>query len=127
MKLQYMSNSFSLDDLKPPITKRKLAQALGVSERSIFNYQIVAMTSVDDFLPDYPSIGGKYHTAAPMTQYQAYVISQIKAFLDYFPNVRILQDKLENDICIQKSWGKPAFLAKFPEYSDNSQSSLARP
>ena len=119
-------DEFQLHTLKSPITKRKLAQALGVSERSIFNYQIVATTSVDDFLGDYPSVDGKYATNAPLTLYQAHVIGQIKAFLDYFPSVRILQDKLENNRDIQQSWSKQAFLLQFPEYSDNSQSSLAR-
>ena len=120
-------DEFQLHKLTPPITKRKLALALGVSERSIFNYQIVAATSVDDFLSDYPNLDGKYHTSAPLTLYQAHVIGQIKAFLDYFPSVRILQDKLENNRDIQQSWSKQAFLLQFPEYSDNSpQSSLVK-
>ena len=125
--MQYMINAFSLETLTPPITKRQLAQALDVSERSIFNYQLIAITSIDDFLGDYPSVGGKYITSAPMSHYQANVIAHIKAFLDYFPNVRILQEKLEIDSNIQRSWSKAAFLAQYPEYSDNSpQSSLVK-
>ena len=117
-----MSNSFSLENLTPPITKRKLAAALGTSERTIFNYQAFAVTSIDDFLSDYPTVGGAYATNAPLTAYQAYVLAQVKSFLEYFPNVRILQERLENDRNIQQSWSKAAFLAKFPEYSDNSSS-----
>ena len=121
-----MRNSFSLDTLTPPITKRKLAAALGVSERTIFNYQTFAATSIDDFLADYPTVGGQFATFAPLTMYQAYVLAEIKSFLEYFPNVRILQEKLENDPKIQGNWSKQAFLAKFPEYSDNSSSSLVK-
>ena len=119
-------DEFQLHALTPPITKRKLAAALGTSERSIFNYQIVAITSVDDFLSDYPTVDGKYATNAPLTLYQAFILSQIKAFLDYFPSVKILQDKLENHKDIQRSWSKAAFMAQYPEYSDNSQSSLLK-
>ena len=109
-----------------PITKKRLASFLGVSERSIFNYQLLASQYVDDFLSDYPSVCGKYVTAAPLTSYQAWVISNIHKFLEYFANKRILQDRLENDSQIQQSWGKQAFKAKYPEYSDDSCNSLVR-
>ena len=125
--MQYMTNSFSLNDLKPPITKRKLASALEVSERSIFNYQLIAITYIDDFLPDYPNVVGRYETAAPMTYYQAWCIWKIKQFLDYCPMSSILKNSLENDQKIQQSWSKAAFMAQFPAYSDNSpQSSLIK-
>ena len=121
-----MSNSFFLDGLIPPITKRQLAAALGVSERSVFNYQVVATTSVDDFLSDYPVVNGKYITSTPMTYYQAWIIGHIKTFLDFFPNVKILQNKLENDPQVQQSWSKQVFLTEFPEYYDNTQSFLVK-
>jgi hypothetical protein len=109
-----------------PITKKRLASFLGVSERSIFNYQLLASQYVDDFLADYPAIGGKYITASPLTGYQAWVLCNIHKFLEYFANKRILTDRLENDPQIQQSWGKTAFLAKYPEYSDDSCNSLVK-
>jgi len=117
-------NDWNIPDA--PITKKRLASYLGVSERSIFNYQLLAVQFVDDFLSDYPSIGGKYITATPLTAYQAWVIFNIHQFLAYFSNQRILKDRLENDPQIQASWGKPAFMAKYPEYSDNSCNSLVK-
>jgi hypothetical protein len=109
-----------------PITKKRLASFLGVSERSIFNYQLLASQYVDDFLSDYPSVCGKYITAAPLTAYQAWVLCNVHKFLEYFACKRVLTDRLENDPQIQQSWGKQAFIAKYPEYSNDSCNSLVR-
>ena len=115
-----------ISKLNFPITKTSLAKAIGCHYRSIANYHQIAATYIDDFLPDYPSVNGKYETAAPMSFYQAWCLWKIKNFLDFCPISSILKNSLENDICIQQSWSKAAFIAQYPEYSDNSQSSLIK-
>ena len=116
-----------ISQLQFPITKTSLAKAMGCHYRSIGNYHQIAATYIDDFLFDYPSIEGRYETAAPMTFYQAWCIWKIKIFLDYCPMSSILKNSLENEAKTQQSWSKSAFMAQYPEYSDNSpQSCLAR-
>jgi len=117
-----------MEDMPPaePITKRRLASFLGISERSIYNYQVVASQFVDDFLGDYPIVEGHYVTSAPLTSYQAWVIGRIHEFLEYFGNSRILKDRLENDRNIQTSWSKTTFMAKFPEYPANTNNALIK-
>jgi hypothetical protein len=110
-----------------PITKKKLASFIGVSERTIYNYVFMATQFVDDFLPDYPSVSGKYLTSLPLTCYQAWVITQINQFLEFFGSSKLLENKLENDRIIQQSFGKSAFLAKFPEYSPEPGSIVRLP
>jgi hypothetical protein len=100
-----------------PITKKKLASFLGVCERTCYNYVFMASQFVDDFLGDYPTVNGRYLTSVPVTTYQAWVICQIHNFIDFFGSTKLLANKLENDRIIQKSFGKSAFMAKFPEYS----------
>jgi hypothetical protein len=114
--------------LTPPITKTSLAKAMGCHYRSINNYHQVACTYLDDFLPDYPTISGKYETASPMTYYQAWCIWKVKLFLDFYPMSSILKNGLENDPRIQQSWSKKAFFAEYPEYTDDdsTQSALTR-
>ncbi len=111
-----MKESLSLPS--EPITKKKLASFLSVSERSVYNYTFMASRFIDDFLPDYPVIDGKYLTSAPMTNYQAWAITQIHNFLEFFGSSKLLENRLENDRKIQSSFGKSAFIAKFPEYSE---------
>jgi hypothetical protein len=101
-----------------PITKKKLASFLDVSERSIYNYVFMASQFIDDYLSDYPVIDGRYLTSAPLTAYQAWAVTQIHDFLEFFGSAKLLENRLENNRIIQQSFGKLAFMAKFPEYSE---------
>jgi hypothetical protein len=101
-----------------PITKKKLASFLNVSERTVYNYVFMASQFIDDYLPDCPVIDGRYLTSAPLTEYQAWAVTQIHDFLEFFGSSKLLENKLENDRIIQLSFGKSAFMAKFPEYSE---------
>ena len=100
-----------------PITKKAIASFLRVSERTVYNYVFMASQYVDDFLSDYPSLNGKYLTSMPLTAYQAWVLTQINEFLEFFAHYKLLANRLECDKTIQAAFGKQAFLAKFPEYS----------
>jgi hypothetical protein len=101
-----------------PITKKSLASFMGVSERTVYNYTFMASQFVDDFLGDYPAIDGRYVTSLPLTSYQAWVLTQIHEFLEFFASSKLLTNRLENDRKIQASFSKQAFMAKFPEYSE---------
>lgn len=125
-QVNFLSNMYELHLLTAPITKASLAKAMGVHYRSIGNYHQIAIAYLDDFINDYPNVSGRYETAAPMTYYQAWCVWKIKLFLDYCPISSILKNSLENDPKTQQSWSKSAFLVEYPEYSDNSQSSLVK-
>jgi hypothetical protein len=105
-----------------PITKKSLASFLGVSERTVYNYTFTASQYVDDFLPDYPAIDGRYVTSLPLTSYQAWVLIRINEFLSCFGSSKLLENRLENDRQIQQAFGKSAFLAKYPELLGDSSS-----
>jgi hypothetical protein len=57
-------------------TKFQLAKELGVSPRTVFNYNKLAL-DVNDFYDDYPTLNGDTNTRHPLTDYQCWVIKNL--------------------------------------------------
>ena len=119
-------NEFPVEKLNILTTRNALAIVIGCSNRSIFNYQKIAVEFVDDFLFDFPQLEGKFVTDYPLTTYQCWVIYRIHYFLKLVPKAGILKHSLEHDENTQHQYSKTQFNTLYPEVEINEIEGICR-
>ena len=92
-------------------TKKALAKKLKISERTIHNYHQIAMTSIDEFYEDYPTIPIKNvaDTSFPLSEYQVWVLGQLTWIIKEGLPVRVVEHHLEHSTTFQAKFSRDTF------------------
>lgn len=93
---QTMLQTFSV----PRKPKSEVARLLGMNIRTIYDY-LKNLETFEDFMNDYPQIGGRYVTKAGLTEYQIWVIKCLQFM--------IKQGMKFSDLTIVETQGKMSF------------------
>lgn len=103
-----------MNDLTPRISKARVAASLKTSLRTIYNYQNTAKDYVENFVDDYPTFQGEYLTHVGLTEYQVWVLREIKDWVTVYKSMRLFKSFIENDPTFQERFSKQTFERKFP-------------
>ncbi|PMB27380.1 hypothetical protein, partial [Fischerella thermalis] len=86
---------FRLDDLEEVTTKVYLAQSLGISRQTLYNYHDLAALYIDGFSQNYPRVGDKAYTRNGLNKYQVWVLGKL-IYEGMRLTYKVLEAKLED-------------------------------